>query len=88
MSFAIPSLVERRASRVASTAFYAYWISIGGNLPMCKTCGLGTANWCDQCETQGHTFTWSGWPGQTMVGKPYCTRCENEENVVCRVCGM
>ena len=88
MSFAIPTLEQRRASRVASRAFYAYWLSVGGNLPMCETCGLGTGNWCDTCENQGRTFQWGGWQNQTMVGTPYCTRCENEAEVVCRVCGM
>ena len=90
MSFAIPSLAERRASRVAALAYYAYWVSLanqGGHdiLPMCKTCGLGTGNWCDKCENQGHTFEWRS---RTRVGQAYCTICERDATVVCRVCGM
>ena len=88
MSFAIPSLAQRRASPVASIAFYAHWLSLGGALPMCMTCGLGTGNWCDHCEDQGHTFTWEAGGWYDMVGKPFCTRCEEDDLVVCRVCAM
>ena len=85
MTFTIPSLAERRACGCARVAFYAYWISIGGDLPMCLTCGLGTGNWCDTCELHGEAFEWKGQP---MVGKPLCTICENDVNVVCVVCSV
>ena len=83
MTYALPSLDERRASRVASLAFYAYWIFMGGDLqlgsPMCETCGLGTGNWCDTCENQGRTFKWKG---QVMAGKPLCSICDRDTQQV------
>ena len=87
MTYAIPSLDERRASisRVASLAFYAYWIFMGGDLPMCETRGLGTGNWCDTCKNQGRPFKWGR---QVMVGKPLCSICERDAQVRCHVCGM
>ena len=98
MGFAEPTLAERRAEVAARAAFLFTWLALNGpttgqtGLPReaakyraCRSCGLPTGNWCDDCEEAG-VQTRVGREG-TMAGTPYCSRCERDE-VQCTVCGV
>ena len=97
MTYAIPTLADRRKERSARVAYYASILvehdRLFAGVPfeerdwhaiaMCVSCGANTGNWCDTCENQGRHYT-TRW-GQVMVGTPLCSRCEDD--ATCVVCG-
>ena len=86
-TYALPDTDERRASRAARAAFWAFmvrWHLENDMVPVaaCRACGRNTGNWCDGCEAAGLTFV--SYTGQTLLGKPLCNECEGDD--VCPIC--
>ena len=90
LTYALPSVEERRECATARVAFWAYMITEHRRMGMvamlgspCNACGHSTNNWCDTCEGLGFTFV--GYHGQVLHGSPLCNACDNDWH--CYVCG-
>ena len=51
----------------------------------CEGCAMNTGNQCEVCVGQGRVY--EAYNGQLVNGSPLCSRCEDNESVVCPKCG-
>jgi hypothetical protein len=92
LSFAVPTLAERREDPVARVAFYAYCLFTFVIAPAqrypCVTCGQpGPAQWCNNCDMAGN-HPLAGPPHfQPHLITPMCNACIHD-NVKCLVCDV
>ena len=88
LSFAVPTLQERRNELSARVAYFAYCLVTFPLQPHqrvpCTCCGQpGPGDWCNTCEVHGNHPL----PNQPQLITPVCNACM-ADNVVCPICGV